>query len=61
MDRIGLTSIPIDPDRVFAIVESREPDNTGKNAPEVRGFPRFPSVRSNYQCRTIKVALLQPI
>lgn len=34
MDRIGLTSIPIDPDRVVAIVESREPDNTGKNAPE---------------------------
>ncbi|EDR04672.1 uncharacterized protein LACBIDRAFT_252427 [Laccaria bicolor S238N-H82] len=34
MNRIGLTSIPIDPDRVVAIVESRVPDNTGKNAPE---------------------------
>lgn len=33
-DRIGLTSIPIDPDRVVAIVESDMPDNTGTNAPE---------------------------
>ncbi|TFK63812.1 hypothetical protein BDN72DRAFT_963658 [Pluteus cervinus] len=33
-DRIGLTAIPIDPDRVVAIVESRHPDNTGTNAPE---------------------------
>ncbi|TFK33144.1 hypothetical protein BDQ12DRAFT_769255 [Crucibulum laeve] len=33
-DRIGSTSIPIDPDRVVAIVESRAPDNTGQNAPE---------------------------
>ncbi|KAF8640176.1 hypothetical protein AX16_010231 [Volvariella volvacea WC 439] len=33
-DRIGLTAIPIDPDRVVAIVESRQPDNTGTNAPE---------------------------
>lgn len=34
MDQIGLTFIPIDPDCVGAFVESREPDNTGKNAPE---------------------------
>ncbi|KAJ7633167.1 hypothetical protein FB45DRAFT_914519 [Roridomyces roridus] len=33
-DRIGKTSIPIDPDRVVAIVESHQPDNTGPNAPE---------------------------
>jgi len=33
-DRIGTTAIPIDPDRVVAIVESNEPDNTGENAPE---------------------------
>ncbi|KAK7462137.1 acetyl-CoA hydrolase [Stygiomarasmius scandens] len=33
-DRIGLTSIPIDPDRVIAVTESKAPDNTGPNAPE---------------------------
>jgi len=33
-DRIGKTSIAIDPDRVVAIVESHLPDNTGGNAPE---------------------------
>ncbi|KAJ3501298.1 hypothetical protein NMY22_g18976 [Coprinellus aureogranulatus] len=33
-DRIGTTSIPLDPDRVIAIVESDKPDNTGPNAPE---------------------------
>ncbi|KAF8186782.1 hypothetical protein BJ912DRAFT_1022719 [Pholiota molesta] len=33
-DRIGTTAIPIDPDRVMAIVESNAPDNTGENAPE---------------------------
>ncbi|KAJ7772918.1 hypothetical protein DFH07DRAFT_801946 [Mycena maculata] len=33
-DRIGKTSIAIDPDRVVAIVESHLPDNTGANAPE---------------------------
>ncbi|PPQ71853.1 hypothetical protein CVT26_007012 [Gymnopilus dilepis] len=33
-DRIGHTAIPIDPDRVVAIVESTQPDNTGSNAPE---------------------------
>lgn len=33
-DRIGKTSIPIDPERVVAIVESDKPDNTGVNAPE---------------------------
>ncbi|KAJ7154191.1 hypothetical protein C8R46DRAFT_1118968 [Mycena filopes] len=33
-DRIGKTSIAIDPDRVIAIVESHLPDNTGENAPE---------------------------
>ncbi|KAF9456296.1 hypothetical protein BDZ94DRAFT_1276026 [Collybia nuda] len=33
-DRIGQTAIPIDTDRVAAIIESRKPDNTGSNAPE---------------------------
>ncbi|KAJ3734577.1 acyl-CoA carboxylate CoA-transferase [Lentinula guzmanii] len=33
-DRIGLTAIPIDPDRVVAVVEGNKPDNTGENAPE---------------------------
>lgn len=33
-DRIGRKAIPIDPDRVVAILESTEPDNTGQNAPE---------------------------
>ncbi|PFH46279.1 hypothetical protein AMATHDRAFT_70228 [Amanita thiersii Skay4041] len=33
-DRIGRTAIPVDPDRVYAIVESNKPDNTGENAPE---------------------------
>ena len=33
-DRIGRTAIPIDTDRVVAIIESTEPDNTGQNAPE---------------------------
>lgn len=39
-DRIGTTSIPLDPDRVIAIVESDKPDNTGPNSPEV-GHPRL--------------------
>jgi len=30
-----MTAIPIDPERVIAIVESTHPDNTGQNAPEV--------------------------
>lgn len=34
-DKIGMTAIPIDTDRVVAIVESCIPDNTGRNAPEV--------------------------
>ncbi|GAA6005341.1 hypothetical protein JCM10207_002944 [Rhodosporidiobolus poonsookiae] len=33
-DRIGTVSIPVDPERVVAIVETTKPDNTGKNAPE---------------------------
>ncbi|KAK0189434.1 hypothetical protein F5146DRAFT_1050974 [Armillaria mellea] len=33
-DRIGTTSIPVDPERVVAIIESRQPDNTSSNAPE---------------------------
>ncbi|KAK7038258.1 putative acetyl-CoA hydrolase [Favolaschia claudopus] len=33
-DRIGKTSIAIDPDRVVAICESHLPDNTGPNSPE---------------------------
>ncbi|KIY46347.1 hypothetical protein FISHEDRAFT_66507 [Fistulina hepatica ATCC 64428] len=33
-NRIGETAIPVDPDRVLAIVESKLPDNTGDNAPE---------------------------
>ncbi|KAJ3813537.1 acyl-CoA carboxylate CoA-transferase [Lentinula lateritia] len=33
-DRIGSTAIPVDPDRVVAIIESDKPDNTGSNAPE---------------------------
>ncbi|KIY43787.1 acyl-CoA carboxylate CoA-transferase [Fistulina hepatica ATCC 64428] len=33
-DRIGTTAIPIDPERVVAIVESTLPDNTGASAPE---------------------------
>ncbi|KAJ4481890.1 acyl-CoA carboxylate CoA-transferase [Lentinula aciculospora] len=33
-DRIGSTAIPVDPDRVVAIIESTKPDNTGLNAPE---------------------------
>ncbi|KAJ3755962.1 acyl-CoA carboxylate CoA-transferase [Lentinula raphanica] len=33
-DRIGLTAIPIDPDRVVAVVEGNKPDNTGENSPE---------------------------
>ncbi|KAF8522751.1 hypothetical protein BU17DRAFT_44397 [Hysterangium stoloniferum] len=32
--RIGMSAIPINPERIFAIVESRLPDNTGRNAPE---------------------------
>ncbi|KAF9266564.1 acyl-CoA carboxylate CoA-transferase [Marasmius fiardii PR-910] len=33
-DRIGTTAIPIDTERVVAIVESNKPDNTGENSPE---------------------------
>ncbi|BGP21964.1 acetyl-CoA hydrolase [Rhodotorula toruloides] len=33
-DRIGSVSLPVDPERVVAIVETNKPDNTGKNAPE---------------------------
>ncbi|KAL0569999.1 acetyl-CoA hydrolase [Marasmius crinis-equi] len=33
-DRIGTTAIPIDTERVVAIVESDKPDNTGENSPE---------------------------
>jgi len=33
-DRTGFTAIPIDPDRVVALVESTQPDNTGIKAPE---------------------------
>ncbi|GAA5832285.1 hypothetical protein JCM3766R1_002364 [Sporobolomyces carnicolor] len=33
-DRIGTVSIPVDPARVVAIVESDRPDNTGNNAGE---------------------------
>ncbi|KAG5637606.1 Acetyl-CoA hydrolase [Sphagnurus paluster] len=33
-DRIGEPAIPIDTDRIVAIVESRKPDNTGPNSPE---------------------------
>jgi acetyl-CoA hydrolase len=33
-DRIGTTSIPIDPEKVIAVVESDYPDQTTENAPE---------------------------
>lgn len=33
-DRIGTTYIPVDPERVVAIVESDYPDQTSENAPE---------------------------
>ncbi|KAL9114641.1 MAG: hypothetical protein Q9227_001319 [Pyrenula ochraceoflavens] len=33
-DRIGTTHIPIDPERVVAVVESDYPDQTSENAPE---------------------------
>jgi len=33
-DRIGTPHIPVDPDRVVAIVESDYPDQTNENAPE---------------------------
>ena len=33
-DRIGRPTIPVDPDRVVAIVESDYPDQTNENAPE---------------------------
>ncbi|KAG7443237.1 uncharacterized protein BT62DRAFT_972559 [Guyanagaster necrorhizus] len=33
-DRIGTTAIPVDPERVVAIIESRQPDNTSSNTPE---------------------------
>lgn len=33
-DRIGTPTVPIDPDRVVAIVESDYPDQTTENAPE---------------------------
>lgn len=33
-DRIGTPHIPVDPDRIVAIVESRQPDVTNDNAPE---------------------------
>jgi len=33
-DRIGKTSIPCDPDKIVAIVESRLPDMTNDNAPQ---------------------------
>lgn len=33
-DRIGVPALPVDPDRVIAIVESNVKDNTGPNAPE---------------------------
>jgi acetyl-CoA hydrolase len=33
-DRIGTLTIPVDPDRVVAIVESDYPDQTSENAPE---------------------------
>ncbi|KAI9264106.1 acetyl-CoA hydrolase [Phascolomyces articulosus] len=32
-DRIGSTAIPIDQDKILAIIESDRPDNTGPNAP----------------------------
>lgn len=33
-DRIGQVSVPVDPERVVAIIETDKPDNTGQNAPE---------------------------
>ncbi|KIJ41957.1 hypothetical protein M422DRAFT_48423 [Sphaerobolus stellatus SS14] len=32
--RIGMPAIPVDPERIVAIIESDRPDNTGPNAPE---------------------------
>ncbi|KAI9275735.1 acetyl-CoA hydrolase [Phascolomyces articulosus] len=32
-DRIGTAGVPIDPEKVIAVVESDKPDNTGPNAP----------------------------
>ena len=33
-DRIGMKSIPVDPEKIIAIVESNRPDNTGGNDPQ---------------------------
>jgi len=40
-DRIGTVSIPVDPARVVAVVESDRPDNTGNNAPETEDSKRI--------------------
>ncbi|GAA6062313.1 hypothetical protein JCM10212_006865 [Sporobolomyces blumeae] len=40
-DRIGTVSIPVDPARVVAIVESNKPDNTGTNAAETEDSKRI--------------------
>lgn len=40
-DRIGGISVPVDPARVVAIVETNKPDNTGQNAPETADSKRI--------------------
>ncbi|GAA6041712.1 hypothetical protein JCM8097_003095 [Rhodosporidiobolus ruineniae] len=47
-DRIGTTSIPVDPERVVAIVETNKPDNTGKNAPETEDSKKIAAHLINF-------------
>ncbi|GAA5850810.1 hypothetical protein JCM8547_009095 [Rhodosporidiobolus lusitaniae] len=47
-NRIGTISIPVDPARVVAIVESNKPDNTGKNAPETEDSKKIAAHLINF-------------
>ncbi|GAA5856386.1 hypothetical protein JCM8547_008719 [Rhodosporidiobolus lusitaniae] len=47
-NRIGKISIPVDPERVVAIVETDKPDNTGKNAPETEDSKKIAAHLINF-------------
>ncbi|KAF8871576.1 hypothetical protein BD779DRAFT_1717729 [Infundibulicybe gibba] len=59
-DRIGSTAIPIDTDRVVAILESQLPDNTGKNAAETEESKRIADHLINFFHEEVQAGRLPP-
>uniref|UniRef100_A0A0G4GE14 Acetyl-CoA hydrolase n=1 Tax=Chromera velia CCMP2878 TaxID=1169474 RepID=A0A0G4GE14_9ALVE len=59
-DRVGTLGIPVDPDRIVAIIESDRPDNTGPNAPQDEASKQIAGHLIDFLEHEVKVGRLPP-